>query len=79
MAEKNRQPDFSHRVTADWQAFNQVGRMLLDKTSERMMKQVIAQLIKDSFDTREADGSLSDDDAVDEMIYDFWDDTAEGH
>src|SRR5260221_6813109 len=24
VAEKNRQPDFSHRVTADWQAFNQV-------------------------------------------------------
>ena len=79
MAEKNRQPDFSHRVTADWQAFDQVGRMLLDKTLEQMTKQAIARLIKDSFDTHEVDGSLSDDDAVDEMIYDFWDDTTEGH
>ncbi len=43
------------------------------------MKQAIARLIKDSFDTHEADGSLSDDDAVDEMIYNFWDDTVEGH
>ena len=43
------------------------------------MKQAIAWLIKDSFNTCEVDGSLSDDDAVDEMIYDFWDDTAEGH
>jgi len=79
VSEKNQQPDFSYRATADWQAFNRVGQMLLDKPSEGMMNQAITQLVRNSFHTLEVETSALDANVVDEENYDFWDNIVEGH